>query len=162
PGPPPRRRGGPRQIRSGGGAPTRWGASLCAPFPLPPRTRGTAVETGRPSRPIYSVAPAAEPGPHLCPAGARRAVEPAGGRARVGGRMDTGSPLGADPVAIGREVDALCDRFEDALKRGERPELIDWLPPGGPARDAALGELVYLELVYRLRAGEAVRAEDYF
>jgi hypothetical protein len=68
----------------------------------------------------------------------------------------------ANSLAVAREVDALCDRFEAALGRGERPKLDDWLPPDGPARLAALVELVRVELEHRLRAGELVRADEYF
>jgi predicted ATPase/predicted Ser/Thr protein kinase len=65
-------------------------------------------------------------------------------------------------VALAREVDALCDRFEDVLFRGETADLTSWLPPTEPLRGAALFELARIELEYRLRAGETVRVEEYF
>ncbi len=67
-----------------------------------------------------------------------------------------------DSLAVAQEVDALCDRFETALRQGSAGALEQWLPIGGPARLAALVELAPLELEHRLRAGEAARAEDYF
>jgi hypothetical protein len=69
-------------------------------------------------------------------------------------RADAGS------LELGRAVDAACDHFEDALGRGERPDLGAWLPDG-PARRAALPELACVELEHRLRAGESARVEDY-
>jgi serine/threonine protein kinase len=59
-------------------------------------------------------------------------------------------------------ADELCDRFEDALKRGERPRIEDWLPDSGAARAEALPELVALKLDYRVRAGDDSSAADYF
>ncbi len=69
---------------------------------------------------------------------------------------------GPDSLAVAREVDALCDRYEEARRRGAAGPLEDWLPVGGPLRAAALVELVRLEFEHRLQAGENVRAEDYF
>jgi serine/threonine protein kinase len=57
-----------------------------------------------------------------------------------------------------------CDavtRFEDAWRRGERPDLAALLPAGGPLRRAVLRELAHVELELRLRDGEPVRAADY-
>jgi WD40 repeat protein/serine/threonine protein kinase len=68
--------------------------------------------------------------------------------------------LSATEVRL-REVDTLCDRFEQALRRGEKVLVDDWLPPEGRLRDAALVELVRIEIDYRRRAGEAVTLEDY-
>jgi tetratricopeptide (TPR) repeat protein/predicted Ser/Thr protein kinase len=52
--------------------------------------------------------------------------------------------------------------FVEALSRGERPEIADHLPAGGPElRRAALVEMVHEELEFRLNAGEPVRAEEY-
>jgi hypothetical protein len=64
-------------------------------------------------------------------------------------------------LAAAQAVDALCDRYEDALRRGAAGPLDGWLP-AGPERAAALAELVCLEFEYRLRAGEAVRADEYY
>ncbi len=75
--------------------------------------------------------------------------------------MTAPRPEGVDSLAVAQEVDALCDRYEDALRRGAAGPLDDWLPPAGPARAAALVELARLDLEHRRRAGEAVRAEDY-
>jgi serine/threonine protein kinase/tetratricopeptide (TPR) repeat protein len=75
--------------------------------------------------------------------------------------MSTDNSPTAESLARAREVDALCDRFEEALGRGTAGDLADWLPPAGPLRGAALFELVRLELEHRRRAGAAARAEDY-
>jgi hypothetical protein len=64
--------------------------------------------------------------------------------------------------AVARAVDALCDRFEAALRRGEAVRVEDFLPAAGPTREAALAELVRVELEHRLRAGEDAKADDYF
>jgi formylglycine-generating enzyme required for sulfatase activity len=68
----------------------------------------------------------------------------------------------ADSLALAREVDRLCDEYEEALGRGAAPALGDRLPTGEPLRGAALVELVRVELEHRLRSGEAARAEEYF
>ncbi|HVS36174.1 MAG TPA: serine/threonine-protein kinase, partial [Gemmataceae bacterium] len=70
-------------------------------------------------------------------------------------------PNATDAVEAARAVDALCDRYEEALQRGEAPQIEAWLPTDGPTRAPALIELAELDLEHRLRAGEAVRAEDY-
>ena len=67
----------------------------------------------------------------------------------------------ADSLALAREVDALCDRFEEALRADKAGDWWDWLPPVGPARGQALVELARLDLEHRLRAGEPVRVEAY-
>jgi hypothetical protein len=65
-------------------------------------------------------------------------------------------------VTAAQLVDAVCDRFEDAWRRGERPALrgcLAGLPE--PARPAVLGELLRLDLHYRRRAGEQPTAGEY-
>ena len=57
----------------------------------------------------------------------------------------------ADSLALARQVDALCDRFEEALRAGKAGDWWDWLPPVGPARGRALDELARLDLEHRLR-----------
>jgi serine/threonine protein kinase len=52
-------------------------------------------------------------------------------------------------------------RFEEAWQRGEEPALDDFLPAGATPPWAALVELVHTDLEYRLKAGEAVRVEEY-
>jgi predicted Ser/Thr protein kinase len=52
-------------------------------------------------------------------------------------------------------------RFEDAWRRGQRPDLAALLPAGAQ-RLAVLRELAHVELELRLKAGEAARADDYF
>jgi WD40 repeat protein/serine/threonine protein kinase len=46
-------------------------------------------------------------------------------------------------------------RFEEEWRRGRRPALLAHvLPPGHPRRSESVRELVYLDLIYRLRAGD--------
>jgi hypothetical protein len=52
-------------------------------------------------------------------------------------------------------------RFEIAWQGPARPEIDGFLKPGGPGYARLLIELVHVDLEYRLRAGEAVRVEDY-
>ena len=75
--------------------------------------------------------------------------------------MSDAKPSPADTLAIAEKVDVLCDRFEDALRRGQKPSIGDWLPADKLARRAALVELVRLELECRRGAGEAATAEEY-
>src|SRR4051794_9177969 len=63
--------------------------------------------------------------------------------------------------------DSARDDFEDAIRRFEvawqgqvRPEILDYLPTRS-GRTRLLTELVHVDLEYRVRAGEAVRVEDY-
>ena len=63
--------------------------------------------------------------------------------------------------AVCTAVDALCDRFEDALQAGRRPTIESWLEEAGSSAREALVELVALELDYRVRAGESATAAEY-
>ncbi len=59
-------------------------------------------------------------------------------------------------------VDELCDRFESALRRGERPCLASYareLPEAD--RLVAAGELLRVEVEYRVRRGEVPIAREY-
>jgi WD40 repeat protein/tRNA A-37 threonylcarbamoyl transferase component Bud32 len=51
--------------------------------------------------------------------------------------------------------------FETAWKRGQRPALEDYLPPGSGPRRALLLELVHTDLEYRLKSGEEAGVEAY-
>lgn len=53
-------------------------------------------------------------------------------------------------------------RFEEAWRRGPAPNLGDYLDADEPLRRALLIELVHIDLEFRLRAGEPVRAEEYW
>ncbi len=75
---------------------------------------------------------------------------------------DANRPEAADSLELVRAVDVLCDRFEEAWRRGERPDLDAWLPTEALRRKAALPELARLDLECRLSTGEDVRAEHYF
>src|SRR5262245_23530894 len=61
-----------------------------------------------------------------------------------------------------RRMDDLCDRFEDALRRGERPSLDDWLREARSLAEMALPELAAVELEHRLQRGEPATAAEYF
>src|SRR5207247_2551751 len=65
-------------------------------------------------------------------------------------------------LTLAREVNALCEHFEAALQRGEKVGVDNFLPPAGPVREAALIELVKIDIWYRRKAGEAVAFHDYF
>jgi tRNA A-37 threonylcarbamoyl transferase component Bud32 len=72
-----------------------------------------------------------------------------------------GQPLSL-PLPLELRVDAVCEQFEAAWQSGGQPRLEDYL--GGahePERTALLGELLRLEVEYRLRAGETLPAEEY-
>jgi formylglycine-generating enzyme required for sulfatase activity len=62
---------------------------------------------------------------------------------------------------VGR-IDALCNRFEDAWRAGQRPRIEDYLGEGaGPERSLLFRELLKLELEYRRQSGEVPVAADY-
>ena len=66
------------------------------------------------------------------------------------------------PPSQPADLEALLEAFEDAHRRGARPDVADFLPPaGGPQRAAALRELVRLDLEFRWAAGEPLRLDDY-
>src|SRR5262245_19435724 len=58
-------------------------------------------------------------------------------------------------------LESIVGRFEEAWQHGRRPVIDDYLPAAEPERSAALIELIYVDLEYRLKAGEAVRLESY-
>ena len=51
--------------------------------------------------------------------------------------------------------------FEIAWRQGQRREIDDFLPAGGPLRFRVLVELVHIDLELRLKAGEVARVEEY-
>ena len=59
------------------------------------------------------------------------------------------------------EFEDVIGRFEDAWKGPARPEIVAYLPAGS-GHTRLLTELVHVDLEYRLQAGDAARAEDYF
>ena len=65
--------------------------------------------------------------------------------------------LKLDEIARLEEV---IDRFEDAWRRGDRPEVDDYLT-GDDGRHELMVELVHADLEYRLKAGKAARVEEY-
>jgi serine/threonine-protein kinase len=67
--------------------------------------------------------------------------------------------LSADQL---RQVDAICNRFEDAWKAGQRPVLEEYLRDvPEPVRSVLLADLIVLDVEGRRQAGEDVRPEDY-
>src|SRR5262245_18760911 len=72
---------------------------------------------------------------------------------------DNGESL---PVSVGRRLDQVCNRFEDAWRAGQRPSVAAFLAEAaGPAGPALLRELLRLDFEYRGRAGERPAPEDY-
>src|SRR5439155_25350042 len=66
------------------------------------------------------------------------------------------------PLPLARQVEAAYQRFESAVRAGQRPLIEDHLGSlPEPARIALLPELLELELSCRRGAGEVVRAEEY-
>src|SRR4051794_18679940 len=67
------------------------------------------------------------------------------------------------PSEVWQRLDRILERFEDAWRRGEKPDLDAYLmqADGLSQRRALLVELVHEDLEYRLRAGESVRIEEY-
>ena len=59
------------------------------------------------------------------------------------------------------QLEQILEQFEDAWRRGERPNLEDYLQQGGEQRHRLLIELLHEDLEYRFEAGEQVRVEDY-
>jgi WD40 repeat protein/serine/threonine protein kinase len=62
---------------------------------------------------------------------------------------------------LSTRLEEFVHRFEDAWQSGRRPHIDDYLPPPGPDRSKVLVELVHVDLERRLKAGEAVRVEQY-
>jgi WD40 repeat protein/predicted Ser/Thr protein kinase len=58
-------------------------------------------------------------------------------------------------------VEQVVERFEAAHAEGQQPAIEDFLPADGGARGKVLTHLVHIDLERRLKAGEAVRVEDY-
>jgi predicted ATPase len=67
------------------------------------------------------------------------------------------SPLAEDWLALKDAV----KRFEDAWRQGSQAVIGDHLPAGEPLRFRVLIELVHIDLELRLKAGVAVRVEEY-
>src|SRR4051794_25496401 len=61
-----------------------------------------------------------------------------------------------------RLVDRLCDQFDAAWRAGEHPAIETFLTNAPPAaRDAALRELIAMDVEYRRRDGEAPLLDEY-
>src|SRR5262245_22843836 len=60
-----------------------------------------------------------------------------------------------------RDDEGRIRRFEEAWRQGAAPAIDDYLPPGGAGRLPVLLELAHVDLEFRLKSGDAARAEDY-
>jgi tetratricopeptide (TPR) repeat protein len=58
-------------------------------------------------------------------------------------------------------AEAAAYRFESAFAQGGWPAIDDYLPAGGPQRQAVLIDLAHIDLERRLKAGREARVEDY-
>jgi hypothetical protein len=66
------------------------------------------------------------------------------------------------PLELARQVDQVCDHFEEAWQAGNRPKIEDYLTSiSGSARSALLAELFRIELCYRRRLNESPHLEQY-
>ncbi len=64
-------------------------------------------------------------------------------------------------VPLSPELEGVVEAFERAWRRGERPALDAYLRTAGAGGRDVLVELIHADLECRLKAGEAVRVEDY-
>ena len=76
--------------------------------------------------------------------------------------LPAGDGLAASlPGEVWERLERVLDRFENAWRRGERPDPEEYVASAAAERSALLRELVLEDLEYRCRRGEAVRAEAY-
>ncbi len=69
---------------------------------------------------------------------------------------------GGDSVSISVECNAACDRFEAALRRGDRPRIETILAAASDEdKSVWLRELLHIELEYLQEVGERIRPSDY-
>ncbi len=60
------------------------------------------------------------------------------------------------------EIDALCDRFDHALVKGDAPRIENFLAETPEtARDGLLSELLAMELEYRTKKGDELQQDEY-
>jgi WD40 repeat protein len=71
------------------------------------------------------------------------------------------SPVWPSLGSSAGSLESLVAAFESAWQRGERPAIDDFLGIAEAARLRLLVELVHADLEYRLKTGEATRAENY-
>jgi len=72
------------------------------------------------------------------------------------------TPRGQHELEVANQVDLLCDRFEAACLRGERPRIEDYLDGFEPSGHAhLLPELIVIDVEYRAKRGESVSRADY-
>jgi serine/threonine protein kinase len=74
--------------------------------------------------------------------------------------MVPGGPAGI-PGPEWDRLEAIIASYEAAWKRGERPDLAQFLADDDPYRFELLVELVHTEFEYRIKLGESARVEDY-
>ena len=72
---------------------------------------------------------------------------------------ESSGPIGEVPPALGRRIDAVCDRFEAAWRSGTEPQLEDFLVGWeGAERAALLHELLALDADYRKARAQSAEA----
>jgi tetratricopeptide (TPR) repeat protein len=72
------------------------------------------------------------------------------------------SGIGVLSLCAALRVDAVCRRFEASWRAGAQPRLEDYLAQAeGPEQQALLGELLRLELDYRIRSGQVPTLDEY-
>ena len=60
------------------------------------------------------------------------------------------------------QIDLVCDAFEDAWSRGERPQIEDFLDRcDAPAKELLLAELLLVDREFRIKRGEIAGRQDY-
>src|SRR4051812_3941967 len=57
-------------------------------------------------------------------------------------------------------LEELVERFEAAWRQQAQPVIEDFLPTSNPLRMRVLAELLYIDLEFRLKAGQHARVED--
>src|SRR4051812_50155390 len=69
--------------------------------------------------------------------------------------IHSGTGLGSLPLASLMHIDAVCDRFEQAWRAGESPDMLSYLADtAGPPRSRLFDGLLTIELEFRLARGE--------
>ena len=59
------------------------------------------------------------------------------------------------------DIDAVCDRFEQAWLQGEEPDVGSYVDGYGSRRCELIAELVALDVEYRLKKGDLPSPADY-
>src|SRR6516162_675391 len=76
-------------------------------------------------------------------------------------KPDSSQIGGQASLAKRSELGKIIDRFEDAWRRGERPDINRFLADSVGKASTLAVELIHIDLEYRLKARDAVRVEEY-